>query len=91
METEMEVEKVHKEIPPSKPNDRDVSFVHSIMHRFWNSVVAGKEVENWTRENVINYHTLLVRTMRRRGMQHLWRARLDTLSLEMLKVLEFPM
>lgn len=76
--------KVHKEIPPKQLTDADLLFAHAVMHRFWRLIQQGKKVEGWSKEDVVNYHTLCVQEMMRRHMKHHMRDSLDSLTAEIL-------
>jgi ATP-dependent DNA ligase len=71
----LKLKTVRKDINPSELSDTDLIFVHAKMHEFF-----ADRPHNWSVEDVVNLHVLVVQEMKRRGMQHKPVDKLDDLS-----------
>ena len=57
---------VNKNISVHNLTNQELVFDHSITHSWYNK----KKIRGWSKEDVINYHHMVVNEMKRRGMEH---------------------
>lgn len=61
--------KINKEESPANLTDRELLFSHALTHAFWKRIQLSETVRNWSREDILNYHQLLIMEMKNRGFK----------------------
>ena len=55
---------------PSKVPNAELVHDHSLMHSYWNQEQSGTDIKGWSKEDIYNFHKLIVSQMEKRGMKH---------------------
>lgn len=76
-EEELTASAIHKNVSPSSLDDQELVFDHSLLHRLYKLYVENGSVNGWSREDILNYHALIMKEMMKRGMEHKTHDKLD--------------
>jgi hypothetical protein len=80
-----ELIKFDKNKPPATYTDDDLLFAHTILHSWYEKLGRGDAVEGWTREEILDYHLLILEEMKLRGYKHTSHDQLDYDTVELVR------
>jgi SAM-dependent methyltransferase len=69
--------KVHKDDDFTKVDEPTLVADHFYLHSMWNRLLELGTINNWSRDDIIQLHTRLVRELLRRDMNHNYNSSLD--------------